>query len=109
MSLRIKIDDTPEDIIYFNSDDEFTDFCLLPFAVFTKNSLGLYYYTGAYSEAYLKAIEEGMRFVIKDKDSVVFKRKFVTKRLPVKLDNGNFSESTALVQMPVQNLDEYLI
>jgi hypothetical protein len=95
--------ETRGNIIYFESDNEFTDFCLAPYGVVVhpENSSSPYW-TGVYSDEYKEAINEGMIFVIKDEDSVVFKHKCVTKRVPIQ---GTRRE--ALVQMPVQNLEQY--
>lgn len=42
------------DIIYFESDEEFTDFCLAPYAVIKELPNGILTYTGEYSDAYTK-------------------------------------------------------
>lgn len=89
--------------IYFESDDEFTDFCLVPYGVIVYNEDGTpTTWTGVYSDSYKAAREKGMKFVIKDEDSTVYRRKCVTKRVPIQ---GTKRE--ALVQMSAENLEEY--
>lgn len=92
-----------DDNIYFDNDQEFTDFCLAPYGVIVYPENGSSpYWTGVYSDAYKEAVKEGKKFVIKDEDSVVFNRKCVTKRVPIQ-----GTRRDASVQMPVQNLEQY--
>lgn len=94
---------TTDDIIYFESDQEFVDFCLAPYGVVVYPENGTPpYYTGVYSEAYKEAINEGKTFIIKDEDSSVYEHQCVMKRVPIQ-GTGR----TALVQMDVQNLEPY--
>lgn len=88
--------------VYFESDNEFTNFCLSPYAVVKQSEEGAYYVEGEYSDEYLKYIKQGKIFVIKDEDSVVFNRICVSKRVYVQ-GTGR----TTLVQLPVENLEEY--
>ena len=88
--------------IYFESDDEFTDFCVAPYAVVKQSEKGTYYVEGEYSDEYLECIEQGKTFIIKDEDSMVFERQCVSKRVPVEGTNR-----TTLVQLDVDNLEEY--
>jgi len=88
--------------VYFESDDEFTDFCVALYAVVKQSEKGTYYVEGEYSDEYLECIEKGMTFVIKDEDSVVFNRQCVSKRVSVQ-----GTSRTTLVQLPVENLEEY--
>jgi len=94
--------ETIDDTIYFESDDEFTDFCVAPYAVIKQSGKGGYYVAGEYSDEYLKCVEMGKNFVIKDEDSVVFERQCVTRRVLVQDSNR-----TTLVQLSVENLEEY--
>lgn len=95
--------DNDNAIIYFKSDNEFTDFCLAPYGVIVYPENGSSpTWTGVYSDAYKEAIKEGKRFVIKDEDSFVYKRGVVTKRVPIQ---GTGREAS--VQMPVKNLEQY--
>ena len=88
--------------IYFESDDEFTDFCVAPYVVVKQSEKGTYYVEGDYSDEYLDCIEQGKTFIIKDEDSVVFKRQCVSKRVPVE-----GTSRTTLVQLDIDNLEEY--
>ena len=93
------------EIIYFDNDQEFTDFCLAPYGVIVYPEDGSSpTWTGVYSDEYKDAIKEGKRFVIKDEDSVVFKHKCVNKLVPIQ---GTGREAT--VQMPVKNLEPYIV
>lgn len=95
----------PDDTIYFDNDQEFTDFCLAPYGVIVHPKDGSSpFFTGVYSDEYNEAIKEGKRFVIKDEDSVVFKHKCVNKLVPIQ---GTGREAT--VQMPVKNLEPYIV
>jgi len=95
--------ETKNNIIYFECDKEFEDFCLAPYGVIVYPENGSSpYWTGVYSDLYKDAVKEGKKFIIKDEDSVVFKHKRVTKRVPIQ---GTRREAS--VQMPVQNLEQY--
>lgn len=95
--------ETKGNIIYFESDEEFEDFCLAPYGVIVHPENGSSpYWTGVYSDLYKDAINEGKKFIIKDEDSWVFKNNCVTKRVPIQ---GTSREAS--VQLPVQNLEQY--
>ena len=69
-----------DNVILFESDEEFTDFCVAPYAqVITDEKGNREGYKSDYSEMYKKYLEQGMIFKIKDEDSVVYKRQCVTK------------------------------
>ena len=94
---------TINDFILFESDQEFVDFCLAPYGVVVYPENGTPpYYTGVYSENYKNAIIEGKTFIIKDKNSVVYKHMCVAKRVPIQ-GTGRI----ALVEKYVQNLKPY--
>ncbi len=111
MGLRISKDIriAPVETIYFESDDEFTDFCVAPYAVIKQSESGAYYYHGEYSDLYKKAIEEGKKFVIKDENSQVYKHQRVCKRVlvPKADDFAKRMRKDVLVQLHVENLDEW--
>jgi hypothetical protein len=94
-------------IIFFESDDEFTDFCIAPYAVVKRSSDGTLFVEGQYSDMYKKYIEQGKTFIIKDENSQVYKRQCVSKRVPVKIDDFPSYDRLTLVQLPVQNLEPY--
>lgn len=95
-------------IIYFDSDAEFEDWVVAPYATikYIENS-NIPYTSGDFSNEYKAAIEEGKRFVIKDEDSVVYERKCVCKRVPVKIEGFPTYNRDVLVQLRVDNLEPY--
>ena len=93
-------------VMYFESDEEFTDFCVAPFAVVKRSENGTLYYEGEYSDEYKKCIKEGKTFIIKDENSQVYKRQCVTKRVPV-LNDGIRTCRDAPIQLDVQGLQPY--
>ena len=111
MALRINKDIRidPVETVYFESDDEFADFCVAPYAVIKQSESGVYYYHGEYSDLYKKAIEEGKKFVIKDENSQVYKHQRVCKRVlvPKADDFAKRMRKDVLVQLHVENLDEW--
>lgn len=94
-------------VMCFESNEEFADFCVAPFAVVKRSENGTLYYEGEYSEVYKKCVEEGKTFIIKDENSQVFKRKCVTKRVPVLNDDGVPTRRDASIQLEVQGLQPY--
>ena len=94
-------------IFFFESDDEFTDFCIAPYAVVKRSSEGTLFVEGQYSDMYKKYIEQGKTFIIKDENSQVYKRQCVSTRVPVKIDDFPSYDRLTLVQLPVQNLEPY--
>ncbi|MBR5036430.1 MAG: hypothetical protein IKX69_04510 [Prevotella sp.] len=92
--------------MYFESDKEFTDFCVAPYAEIVRPENGSPYFEGRYSDEYLKCVKAGITFVVKDEDSQVYKHKCVSKRVPVR-DEGVLLNRDTLVQLDVQNLEEY--
>ena len=109
MALRINKDIriAPVETMYFESDNEFADFCVAPYAVIKQSENGGYYYHGEYSDLYKEAVEEGKRFVIKDENSQIYKRQCVCKRVLVSKTDGYAARKDVLVQLPVKNLDEW--
>ena len=95
-------------IIYFDSDAEFEDWAVAPYATIKhiENS-NIPYTSGDFSNEYKAAIEEGKRFVIKDEDSVVCERGCVCKRVPLKTEAFPTYNRDVLVQLSVDNLEPY--
>ena len=91
-------------VMYFDSDEEFTDFCVAPFAVIKRSEKGNLYYEGEYSDEYKKCLEEGKTFIIKDENSQVYKRKCVTKRVPIE---GVNTRKDVAIQLDVKGLEQY--
>ena len=97
-----------DNVIFFESDDEFTDFCVAPYAIVKTSESGNPYWAGEYSEMYKKYLQQGMIFKIKDEDSVVCKRQCVCKRVPLQMEDGTLLRSRDVpVQLPVENLEMY--
>ena len=97
-----------KDIILFDSDAEFEDWAVAPYATikYIENSK-IPYTSGDLSNEYKAAIEEGKRFVIKDENSVVYKRGCVCKRVPLKIEASPTYNRDVLVQLSVDNLEPY--
>lgn len=95
------------DKIYFNSDNEFTDFCVRPYATVVYPQTGRPYIEVDYSDEYKRCLSQEKTFVIKDEDSVVYKRQCVCKRVLVKVEGFPSYRRDTLVQLPVQNLEEF--
>ena len=95
-------------IIYFDSDAEFEDWAVAPYATlkYTENS-NVPYTSGDLSNEYKAAIKAGKRFVIMDEDSVVCKRGCVCKRVPLKIEEFPLYNRDVLVQLRVDNLEPY--
>lgn len=83
--------------MYFNTDDEFYQFCvvpqLIPVEYIDNNGETDYYFTFNLSNAYNKAISDGINFVIKDENSNIYK-------------NGCVSYRT--ITKPISNLKQYV-
>lgn len=98
--LKERLEKLRSNVILFESDDEFADFCIAPYAIVKRSERG--YHEGEFSEMYLKAIEEGKKFVIKDEDSKVYKSSSVSGRVLAKseLDGELYiSDRTCHVQL----------
>jgi hypothetical protein len=96
-----------DNIIYFESDEEFEDFCVAPYATIKQSEKGTSYCAGDYSDIYKECIKEGKQFVIKDRNSKVYKWQAVTKRVPLNDPNSPARRDTVLVQLKVQNLKQW--
>lgn len=111
MALKIRKsvhENTEPEIIYFESDEEFEDWAVAPYATIVETEYGKTW-RGVYSDAYREAIQQGKYFYIKGglEESNVHKHRCVTKR--VSLDFQTRRE-TVQVQLPVENLaDSHMI
>ena len=96
-------------MMFFDTDDEFADFVIHPYAVI-NNYEGRLSYEGAYSEQYLRALKEGKKFVIMKGsfESAVNRRKVVSKRVLVPEDLGS-SRKDVCVSLTVENLSNGFI
>ena len=109
-NIKDKFEKYKSNILFFENDDEFADFCIAPYAIVKRSERGYLYYEGEFSEMYLKAIEEGKKFVIKDEDSKVYKRSSVSGRVFAKseLDGEVYiSDRTCLVQLDL-DIDNFI-
>lgn len=93
--------------ILFESDEEFEDFCVAPYASIKQSDKGTNYCAGDYSDIYKECIKEGKLFVIKDRNSKVYKRQAVTKRVLLNDPNSPARRETVLVQLKVQNMKQW--
>jgi len=85
------------DKIFFDSDDEFYEFCVTPKLEVIEErdpSTGetTYYTDFKFTQEYLNALSENKKFVIRDENSQITKRGFVSYRTITK---------------PVENLEQY--
>lgn len=66
---------------YFNNDDEFINFAIIPTLKATKDEkTGTYFADWEFSHAYKMAVDEGYKFVIVDEDSRIVIRQAITFR-----------------------------
>ena len=96
-----------DNFILFESDEEFEDFCVAPYATIKQSENGTNYCAGDYSDIYKECVKEGKQFVIKDINSKVYKRKAVTKRVPLNDPNSPTRRETVPVQLKVQNMKQW--
>lgn len=83
--------------MFFSSDDEFYKFCVVPVLVTRQSVNGLtgepvQYFDFDFTHEYLTAVSNGVKFIIKDEDSQIYKHGAVSYRTITK---------------PVQNLKQY--
>ena len=79
-------------IRYFDNDDEFYNYCVDPRIIPVKSEDGIYYTTFNFTPQYLSDVNHGVKFIIKDVNSIIFKHKAV---------------SVGLMNKRVQNLEQY--
>ena len=69
-------------IIYFENDDEFFDYAVIPQLIGIKylddNGNEKYYYDFELSSQYNNAVNNDYIFIIKDENSKIYKRRYVT-------------------------------
>ena len=66
-----------DNIIYFDSDDEFFSFCVVPHLVLREGKHGKYTDFN-FTKNYKEELDKGTRFCIKDENSLITKRGMVT-------------------------------
>ena len=73
-----------DNIIYFDSDNEFYEYCVVPELVpvqyIDSNGNEKYYTDFNFTPQYNNAVNNDMRFVIKDEDSQIYKHGCVSYR-----------------------------
>lgn len=89
--------------VYFESDAEFEDFSIAPFISVKTGDTS---YHGDYSDLYKQYLEEGKSFVIMDRNSVVYKRKSISKRVQVLLDGKPMGREVC-AQLRAKNLEPW--
>ena len=92
LSLKENYADFVDNIMYFDSDDDFYRFCVNPTLVtqeYTKaDGSDGYVADWNYSDEYLRALQNGIHFIIKDEDSQIFKHGEITHRVNTRpIDN----------------------
>ncbi len=98
--------ETINNTIYFESDEEFEDFCIAPYATIIQDEIP--YYTGFPSERYLQCLAEGKTFVIMDRNSEVYDRQCASKRVPLMMDGQLIQGQDRNVDLGVENLELWL-
>ena len=90
------------EIIYFESDEEFEDWAVAPYATIAETEKGKTW-QGDYSDAYKEALQQGKYFYIKGglEESNVHKHRCVTKRVSPDFQT---TRKTVHVQLSVENL-----
>jgi hypothetical protein len=62
-------------IMYFDTDEDFQNFCVLPYTTLEKSPItGEPYEQWHFTKEYLDAVAAGTRFKIKNEDSIIYKR-----------------------------------
>jgi len=79
-------------IRYFDNDDDFYNYCVDPRIVPMKSEEGFYYTTFNFTPQYLSDVKDGVKFVIKDVNSKIFKHQAVC---------------VGIMNKRVQNLEQY--
>ena len=98
MAIKIRKSD-PEyipEIICFESDKEFEDWAVAPYATIVGRTC-----KGDYSDAYKEAIRQGKELAIKDEDSKVYRRRRVCKHV---IPDFHTPRETVLIELPIENL-----
>lgn len=88
------MEENKQTIMYFDTDEDFQNFCVLPYTTLEKSPItGEPYQQWHFTKEYLDAVAAGTRFKIRNEDSVIYKRGMVTG------PNG--------IGLKVQNLDHW--
>ncbi len=98
--------ETKGNYLIFDTDDEFADFCVAPYAVIVDDG-DIAHVECGYSDMYKQCLEEGKTIVIKEKNSKVCRRNCVCKRVPVMHNGQPLRGRTTLAQLRVDNVKAY--
>ncbi len=83
-------------IMYFNNDDDFYKFCVVPNVIISQevddNGQTYNVFTFNFTDTYNSCVKDGKKFIIKDQNSRIFKNKKVSYKTITK---------------PVENLEPY--
>ena len=66
--------DEENNIIYFDNDEEFYDFCVSPDLIVKTSAKGTLYYDMDFTEWYKSHVDEATKIVILDDDSTILRR-----------------------------------
>ena len=89
-------------VIIFNSDEEFENFAINPYAQIDSDNNPY----GDYSNAYRQCIEQGIEFIIMggDSNSSINRRDVVSKRVLLPQEFRIAGRNDVLIQLSVENL-----
>ena len=69
------IEENKQTIMYFDTDEDFQNFCVLPYTTLEKSPItGEPYQQWHFTKEYLDAVAAGTRFKIKNEDSIIYRR-----------------------------------
>ena len=72
------MEENKQTIMYFDTDEDFQNFCVLPYTTLEKSPItGEPYQQWHFTKEYLDAVAAGTRFKIKNEDSKIYKRQQV--------------------------------
>ena len=69
------MEENKQTIMYFDTDEDFQNFCVLPYTTLEKSPItGEPYEQWHFTKEYLDAVAAGTRFKIKNEDSIIYRR-----------------------------------
>ena len=69
------MEENKQTIMYFDTDEDFQNFCVLPYTTLEKSPItGEPYQQWHFTKEYLDAVAAGTRFKIKNEDSIIYRR-----------------------------------
>ena len=94
-----------DNILFFESDKEFEDFCIRPYADLISRGRRTIKTSCDYTDEYKQCLKEGKRFIIKAETTKFLGNHFATRCVPVRPE-GDKPEITQAV-LPVENVEFY--